>query len=113
MRAAAARERAGSLPRSVSLDFRSGVDAKDFAQIAKNEHLEPLEGELRRLEEVLREVQGDLTYAQQREETHRNTSESTNARVLWFSVATMVVLLATCFVQLLYLQRYFSSKKLI
>jgi hypothetical protein len=31
------------MPRRISFDFFSGVDAKDYTEIAKKEHLQPLE----------------------------------------------------------------------
>jgi len=40
-------------------------------------------------------------------------AESTNARVLWFSVFSMGVLLALAGIQVWYLKTYFKKKKLI
>jgi len=40
-------------------------------------------------------------------------TESTNARVLWFSVLSMVILLVLGAWQLYYLKRFFQEKKLI
>ena len=47
------------------------------------------------------------------QESMRNTNESTNARVLWFSVFSVCVLFSTATWQVLHLKQYFKKKKLI
>ena len=49
---------------------------------------------------------------QLREENFRDTSESTNSRVLWWSIAQTVVLIVTAVYQLTNLKGFFKSKKL-
>uniref|UniRef100_A0A182HUD2 GOLD domain-containing protein n=4 Tax=Cellia TaxID=44534 RepID=A0A182HUD2_ANOAR len=48
-----------------------------------------------------------------REEEMRDTNESTNSRVLFFSIFSMSCLLGLATWQVLYLRRYFIAKKLI
>lgn len=43
----------------------------------------------------------------------RDTNESTNSRVLYFSIFSMCCLLGLATWQVLYLRKYFKSKKLI
>jgi hypothetical protein len=47
------------------------------------------------------------------QESMRNTNESTNARVLWFSVFSVCVLFSTATWQVYHLKQYFKKKKLI
>merc|ERR1712142_1125181 len=47
------------------------------------------------------------------EEEMRDTNESTNSRVLWLSVASMLCLMALATWQVYYLRNFFKSKKLI
>ena len=49
----------------------------------------------------------------QREEEMRSTNESTNSKVLYFSVFSMGCLMSLAIWQVLYLRRYFKAKKLI
>lgn len=49
----------------------------------------------------------------EREEAHRNTNESTNARVAYFSAASIAIVLAMAAFQVLYLHRYFTRKKIL
>ena len=53
-----------------------------------------------------------VTLFQLREENFRDTSESTNSRVLWWSIAQTVVLIVTAVYQLTNLKGFFKSKKL-
>ena len=55
----------------------------------------------------------DFAHMRQREEEMRDTNESTNSRVLYFSIFSMCCLLALATWQVLYLRKYFKSKKLI
>ena len=52
-------------------------------------------------------------FFQYREERFRQTSESTNQRVLWWSIAQTVILLITGFWQIRHLKGFFEAKKLV
>ncbi|KAJ8575896.1 hypothetical protein ON010_g3320 [Phytophthora cinnamomi] len=95
------------------LDFKHGVEAKDYTEVAKREHLMPVEKELRKMEDTVDEIHREMLYMREREATMRNTNESTNSRVLWFSFFSIVVLLGMGVWQVMYLKKFFKSKKLI
>jgi len=96
-----------------SLDFKHGVEAKDYSDIAKREHLMPVEKELRKMEDTVDEIHREMLYMREREAAMRNTNESTNSRVLWFSTFSILVLLGMGIWQVIYLKKFFKSKKLI
>uniref|UniRef100_K3WH93 GOLD domain-containing protein n=1 Tax=Globisporangium ultimum (strain ATCC 200006 / CBS 805.95 / DAOM BR144) TaxID=431595 RepID=K3WH93_GLOUD len=97
----------------IQLDFKHGVEAKDYTEVAKREHLMPVEKELRKMEDTVDEIHREMLYMREREAAMRNTNESTNSRVLWFSFFSIVVLLGMGVWQVLYLKKFFKSKKLI
>jgi len=99
--------------RHVSFTLRTGLDTKDYSAAAKKDSLKPLEVELRRLEDTVTAIHNDLMYMLEREDIMRKTNDSTASRVLWFSFFSMFVLVSLAFSQILYLKRYFQSKKLI
>ncbi|XP_065919816.1 transmembrane emp24 domain-containing protein 10-like [Dysidea avara] len=101
------------MDRSVQLTLRHGVEAKNYDDVAKAEKMKPMEMELRRLEDLAESIVNDFAYMRAREEEMRDTNESTNTRVLYFSVFSMCCLLFLAAWQLIYLRRYFQSKKLI
>jgi len=96
-----------------------------------------MQAELLKLEDSVREVYEEMLYMRQREEEMRNTNglfsllllstdtamelthpyvcnpESTNSRVMWYSVFTIVVLLSLGAAQVWILRRDFKAKKLI
>lgn len=101
------------LVKEVHLNVKHGVEAKDYENIAKVEKLKPLEIELRRLEDLSQDIVTDFAYMKAREEEMRDTNESTNSKVLYFSIFSMSCLLCLAIWQVLYLRRYFKAKRLI
>jgi p24 family protein delta-1 len=99
--------------KEVALFMKHGTEAKDYEQLAKAEKLKPLEIELRRLEDLSQDIVNDFAYMKAREEEMRSTNESTNSKVLYFSIFSMSCLLGLAVWQVLYLRRYFKAKKLI
>ncbi|CAA9956466.1 vesicle coat component [Pyrenophora teres f. teres] len=100
-------------PRHVELDIDIGADAKDWSTISATEKLKPVEGELRRIEEVVGEIVFEMDYLRSREQKLRDTNESTNERVKWFALGTMGMLVGLGAWQVVYLRAYFRSKHLI
>ncbi|KAM8921038.1 transmembrane emp24 domain-containing protein 10 isoform 1-T1 [Pelodytes ibericus] len=105
---------AGRVPdQMVVLIMKHGVEAKNYEEIAKVEKLKPLEVELRRLEDLSESIVNDFAYMKKREEEMRDTNESTNVRVLYFSIFSMCCLMGLATWQVFYLRRFFKAKKLI
>jgi hypothetical protein len=93
--------------------MKHGVEAKSYDGLGDAAKLKPLEAELKRLEDLSESIVQDFAHMRQREEEMRDTNESTNSRVLYFSIFSMCCLLALATWQVLYLRKYFKSKKLI
>lgn len=68
---------------------------------------------MRKLEAVVKEIVEELAYLQGREMRMRDTNESTNARVKWFSIAIIAGIFALGAWQLLHLRSFFKRKYLI
>ncbi|RIB01723.1 emp24/gp25L/p24 family/GOLD-domain-containing protein [Gigaspora rosea] len=96
--------------RMIDLDIDIGAEAIDPNQFEK---LKPMEAELRKLEQVVQEIVDEMDYLRQREARMRDTNESTNERVKWFSLGTMFVLVCLGFWQIVYLKKFFQKKRLI
>jgi len=97
----------------IYLNVKHGVEAKNYEGLGDANKLKPLEVELKRLEDLSLSIVQDFAYMRQREEEMRDTNESTNSRVLYFSIFSMCCLLGLATWQVLYLRKYFKSKKLI
>lgn len=97
----------------ITLNVKRDLEAKSFESLGEASKLKPVEVELRRLEELSKVIVEDFSRMRKSEEEMRNTNESTNARVLYFSIFSMCCLLGLATWQVFYLRRYFRAKKLI
>eukprot|EP01138_Halocafeteria_seosinensis_P008230 gb/GECG01008411.1/.p1 GENE.gb/GECG01008411.1/~~gb/GECG01008411.1/.p1 ORF type:complete len:221 (+),score=33.20 gb/GECG01008411.1/:1-663(+) len=103
----------GPEQRRCSLDFRTGAEANDYGEIARKEHLKPLELELRKLEDRAVEVFNEQKHMREREKEHRDTNESTNTRVMLFSFLSILVVLTLGAWQLIHLNNFFQKKNIV
>ncbi|OBA28630.1 hypothetical protein HANVADRAFT_93529 [Hanseniaspora valbyensis NRRL Y-1626] len=99
--------------RFVELDIEIGSQARDWNKIQAVEKLKPIEVELRRIEELTDEIVDELQFLKVREERLRDTNESTNKRVKFFSISIIILLLILGAWQVSYLRNYFKSKHII
>ncbi|TIA88390.1 hypothetical protein E3P99_02622 [Wallemia hederae] len=76
-------------------------------------HTLPIEHEIRILADNVKAVQDEQEYLKARERSHRDTAESTNSRVKWWSMAQAGLLIATCAWQVYYLKAFFEVKRVI
>ncbi|CAG8896792.1 unnamed protein product [Penicillium salamii] len=74
---------------------------------------DPLETEVRKLTEVLSQVKDEQSYIVVRERVHRNTAESTNGRVKWWSMFQLMVVIAEGVFQVWWLKRFFEVKRVV
>ncbi|KAF8901671.1 emp24/gp25L/p24 family/GOLD-domain-containing protein [Gymnopilus junonius] len=73
----------------------------------------PIEREIRKLAAGLVSVKDEQEYIVVRERTHRNTAESTNSRVKWWSILQAIVLFSVVAWQVFYLKSFFEVKRVI
>ncbi|GAA6051902.1 hypothetical protein JCM3770_006566 [Rhodotorula araucariae] len=76
-------------------------------------HTAPIEREIRQLAEALEAVKDEQEYIVVRERLHRDTAESTNDRVKYWSIVQTVMLFAVCAWQVFYLKRFFEVKRVV
>lgn len=98
---------------SLSLEWKTGIAAKDWDSVAKKEKIEGVELELRKLEGAVEAIHGYLIYLKDKEARMREVSERTNGRVAWFSIMSLSVCIFVSVLQVWYLKRFFRKKKLI
>lgn len=65
---------------------------------------------VKQLAELLTQVKDEQSYIVVRERTHRNTAESTNSRVKWWSVFQLGVVIGVGLFQVWWLRRFFEVK---
>ena len=67
-----------------------------------------MECTVRELSEMVAQVKDEQGYIVVRERTHRNTAESTNARVKWWSLFQIMILAAEGVFQVWWIKRFFE-----
>ncbi|XP_025424094.1 transmembrane emp24 domain-containing protein 10-like [Sipha flava] len=97
----------------IYLDIKTGVEAKNYESIGEMYKLKPLELNLKRLEDFSQAIVLEFDDMKKRADEMRNTNESTNKRLLYFSLFSMTCLILFATWQVIYLRQYFKAKKLI
>lgn len=86
-----------------------GVIYIDF----ENPNADTLDYAIQRLSQLTSDVKAEQGYLVIRERTHRNTAESTNSRVKWWSVFQIIVVVSNSLFQIYYLKRFFEVKLVV
>jgi hypothetical protein len=66
---------------------------------------------VKQMSELVAQVKDEQSYIVVRERTHRNTAESTNARIKWWSIFQLAVLIGQGFFQVWWLKRFFEVSR--
>ncbi|XP_059457810.1 transmembrane emp24 domain-containing protein p24delta3-like [Corylus avellana] len=103
----------GGAETTLSLDWKTGIAARDWDSVARKEKIDGVELELRKLEGAVEAIRENLIYLKNREADMREVSESTNGKVAWLSIMSLGVCILVSVLQLWHLKRYFQKKKLI
>lgn len=104
----------GSSAKTISFVLRTGLNAnKDYASIAKQQSLKPIEVQLKKLEDTVTGIYSDMKYMKGREKDMRQINDSIGRRVTWMSVCSLIFLVSAKAAEIVYLRRYFHAKRLI
>ena len=72
-------------------------------------HVTELSAKLRDLNQKLEDIRREQQYQREREAAYRDLSESTNSKAVWYTVAQIGVLIATCVWQMRHLKVRIAS----
>lgn len=97
-----------STPETVSFYIHVGHIPNEH-DLAKDEHLNPINVKIAELREALESVTAEQTYLRARDARHRRTNESTQKRVLWYTIFEYIVLLAASALQVMYIRHLFGK----
>lgn len=98
---------------TVEFDWKSGVAAKDWTNVAKKGQVDAMDLELRRLYDTAISIQEEMYYLRQREEEMQDLNSKTNSRMFWLGFLSLFVCLSVAGLQLWHLKTFFEKKKLI
>ncbi|XP_057992652.1 transmembrane emp24 domain-containing protein p24beta3-like [Hevea brasiliensis] len=77
--------------------------------LAKDEHLNPINVKIAELREALESVTAEQKYLKARDARHRRTTESTRKRVIGYTVAEYILLAIVSVLQVVNIRRLFSK----
>ncbi|XP_010272900.1 PREDICTED: transmembrane emp24 domain-containing protein p24delta3-like [Nelumbo nucifera] len=98
----------------INLDWRIGIAARDWDSVArKEEKAKGVELTLRKHEAIVESIYETMFHLRSRELEMRIVSETTNARVAWFSVMSMAICIVVSSLQIWCVKRYFRRMKVI
>ncbi|CAE7330356.1 EMP24 [Symbiodinium natans] len=86
---------------------------KEHMEYVTKEHTDKVEELVAKLEAKANDILDQQQYAITREAVHRETAESTNARVMWWTLAEVAVLISLAAFQVSYLRSHFEVKQIV
>uniref|UniRef100_A0A5B7AR10 GOLD domain-containing protein n=1 Tax=Davidia involucrata TaxID=16924 RepID=A0A5B7AR10_DAVIN len=98
---------------NVDFDWRTGVAAKDWSNVAKKGSVEVMELELKKMYETVTSIHEEMFYLREREEEMQELNATTNSRMAWLSFLSLFVCLSVAGLQLWHLKTFFEKKKII
>ncbi|PKI75493.1 hypothetical protein CRG98_004163 [Punica granatum] len=98
---------------SIEFEWKTGVAAKDWSNVAKKNQVDAMELELKRLQETISSIHDEMFYLREREEEMQDLNRATNANMARLSFLSLVVCLSVAGLQLWHLKSFFEKKKLI
>ncbi|PIM98909.1 putative cargo transport protein EMP24 (p24 protein family) [Handroanthus impetiginosus] len=97
-----------STPETVSFYIHVGHIPTEH-DLAKDEHLDPINVKIAELREALESVTAEQKYLKARDARHRHTNESTKRRVIFYTVGEYILLALVSGLQVVYIRRLFSK----
>mmetsp|Transcript_26413 Transcript_26413/g.73804 ORF Transcript_26413/g.73804 Transcript_26413/m.73804 type:complete len:214 (+) Transcript_26413:35-676(+) len=105
-------ETSGSTP-LINFEVFSGAQSIDYEDIAKKEHLEPLQLLLREVTDTLRDVNSQYKHLIRRGDRHEMTADSTHNLLGWTGFITIGIVILLGLFQILYLRMFFKKKNVL
>lgn len=98
---------------TVEFEWRTGVAAKDWPNVAKKGQIDQMELELKKLEDTVKGIHDEMFYLREREEEMQEMNRGTNTSMLMLGFLSLVVCVSVAGLQLWHLKNYFERKKLL
>ncbi|ANQ10002.1 Transmembrane protein Tmp21-like protein [Plasmodium coatneyi] len=97
----------------VLFEIKHGTEARDYAQIAKTEHLNEATIYLKQIVDQMSNFHLNLKRIKASEENEKKSSDKLNDTLMWFSLMNILIIIVAAIIQDFYFKRFFTSKKII
>ncbi|KAM5567269.1 transmembrane emp24 domain-containing protein p24delta9-like [Rosa sericea] len=98
---------------TIEFDWKTGVAAKDWSNVAKKGSVDVMELELKKLFDTVTSIHEEMTYLREREEEMQDLNRATNSKMAWLSFLSLFICLSVAGLQWWHLKTFFQKKKLI
>ncbi|XP_004516568.1 transmembrane emp24 domain-containing protein p24delta9-like [Cicer arietinum] len=98
---------------TIDLEWKTGVAAKDWSNVAKKGQVDVMELEIKKLQDTVASIHDEMFYLREREEEMQELNRTTDSRMFWLSLLSLFVCLSVAGLQLWHLKSFFEKKKLI
>lgn len=96
----------------IFFDITTGA-ASDYVDSKSSKNVDDLTLQIQYLNRKFQEIRMEQENIRDREALFRNQSESTNSRVVWWSIIQLLVLAGTCAYQMRHLKSFFVKQKIM
>mmetsp|Transcript_73515 Transcript_73515/g.137369 ORF Transcript_73515/g.137369 Transcript_73515/m.137369 type:complete len:205 (-) Transcript_73515:97-711(-) len=97
----------------VSFSFRLPGDNPEDKEYITTDHTDKVHDLVKQLQDKAQDILDQQQFSITREAVHRDLSESTNSRVMWWTLVEVVMLICLAVFQVYYLRSYFEVKTVI
>ncbi|XP_076947226.1 transmembrane emp24 domain-containing protein p24delta9-like [Bidens hawaiensis] len=97
----------------IEFDWKSGVAAKDWSNVAKKGSVDAMEYELKKLADIITLIHEEMFYLREREREMQELNKLTNSRMASLSFLSLFICLSVAGMQVWHLKSFFEKKKLI
>ncbi|CAA0822481.1 Transmembrane emp24 domain-containing protein p24delta10 [Striga hermonthica] len=98
---------------TVDFDWKFGFAAKNLVNVATKGSVESMELELKSMFGTVQSIHDEMFYLRKREQEMQQLNASTNSKMGWFSLLSILISLSVAGVQFWYLKFFFQKKKII
>ncbi|SOV81275.1 transmembrane protein Tmp21 homologue, putative [Plasmodium sp. gorilla clade G3] len=97
----------------VYFEIKYGTEARDYAQVAKTEHLNQGTLYLKQILDQMNIFHVNLKRIKSDEEKEKKAHDKLNDTLMWFSFLNIIIIVIAAIVQDFYFKKFFTSKKII
>ncbi|KAL0701264.1 hypothetical protein Bca4012_057386 [Brassica carinata] len=98
---------------SIDFEWRTGVQSKSWATVAKKSQVETMEFDVKSLLDTVNSIHEEMFYLREREEQMQDLNRSTNTKMAWLSLLSLFVCIGVAAMQYVHLKTFFEKKKVI
>ncbi|KAG5051460.1 hypothetical protein JHK87_003658 [Glycine soja] len=98
---------------TIDFDWRAGVAAKDWSNVAKKSHIDKMVLELQILQEVASSITEETIYLRKQEEELEMHDSTTNTCMFWLSLLSFFICMSVAGLQLWHLKTFFQKNKIL